>query len=110
MSAYTTSYSIRYGTPSLQEQIEVAVVTAAVAIQNEDPTTPNHAARLVWANWVMGNSSVALNPFTWPVAMNPTIVTAMQADPTGASVPDSDVQFVVNSNLAAVVAQFTPPA
>ena len=103
MSDYTTSYKIAYQTPSIQQQIEVAVVTAAGQIINEDPATPDHANRLAWANWAIANSSVAWVAFRWPVANNPAIRAACVADPSGQSVLDSDVQFVVNANLQQVV-------
>jgi hypothetical protein len=111
MSAYTSSYAIRYTIPSLQQQIEVAAVHSAEDIHNEDPATPNHPNRLAWANWVAKNSSVSWLAFSWPVALNPTIQASVQADPSGQSVADSDVQFVVNSNLEAVIADFVanPP-
>ena len=111
MSAYTSSYAIRYSIPSIQQQIEVAVITSAQDITNEDPSTPDHANRLAWATWANKNSSVAWNPFAWPVAMNSTIQGSVQADPSGQSVKDSDVQFVVNEVLPDVVADFiaNPP-
>jgi hypothetical protein len=106
MSDYTISYAIRYSTPPLSQKTEVAVITAAGEIQNEDPSTPDHANRLDWANWAIGNSIVAWQPFAWPIATNSTIVASVTADPTGNSVLDSDVQFVVNSILPQVVDQF----
>jgi hypothetical protein len=111
MSAYTDSYQLRYHLSSVQQQIEVAVIHAAADIQNEDPATPDHANRLAWANWANKNSSVAWIAFAWPVAMNPTIQAAVQADPSGQTVQDSDVQFVVTSALPAVIADFiaNPP-
>jgi hypothetical protein len=112
MSDYTTSYAIRYSTPHLSQQTEVSVVTAAGQIINEDPSTPDHANRIAWANWATVNSSVAWQPFAWPVASNPSIVAAVTADPSGSTVPDSDVQFVINSNLENVIAEFVanPPS
>jgi hypothetical protein len=111
MSDYTVSYAIRYSTPRLSQQTEVAVVTAAGQITNEDPATPDHANRLAWANWAVPNSSVAWQAFAWPVASNPSIVTAVTADPSGQTVLDGDVQFVINSNLDIVIAEFVknPP-
>jgi hypothetical protein len=106
MSDYTTSYAIRYSTPHLSQQTEVAVVTAAGQIVNEDPATPDHANRLAWANWAVPNSSVAWLSFAWPVANNPAIVASVTADPSGQTVLDSDVQFVVNSALPKVIADF----
>jgi hypothetical protein len=112
MSAYTASYQIRYGIPSLLQQTEVAVIHACGDIKNEDPAAPDHANRLAWADWANKNSSVAVEPFKWPVAVNPAIAASVETDPSGQSVPDADVQFVVNSNLDAVIADFTanPPA
>jgi hypothetical protein len=112
MSNYTTSYAVRYSTPALSQKTEVAVVTAAGQIQNEDPATPDHTNRLAWANWAIPNSSVAWQSFAWPVAENPTIVAAVTADPSGQSVQDSDVQYVINSVLPQVIAEFVahPPA
>lgn len=103
---YTTSYSIRYEIRSIQQQIEVAVMTAAQNIVAEDPTTPDHANRIAWANWANESSSVAWIPFGWPVAMNPAIQAAVEADPSGQTVADSDVQFVVNSNVEAVITEW----
>lgn len=106
MPAYTTSYSTRYGIPKIKEQVEVAVVIAAEQIKNEDPGTPDHANRVDWAHWVASNSSVAYIPFMWPIAMNPSIQTSIESDPTGQSVPDGDIQFVVNSNVDIVIAEW----
>lgn len=111
VSVYTDNYKLRYMTTSLQQQIEVAVVTAAGQIQNEDAGAPDHTNRLNWATWANKNSSVAWQPFGWPVAVNPAIQGSIATDPSGGSIPDGDVQFVVNSNLDAVIADFVanPP-
>jgi hypothetical protein len=108
---YTSSYALRYLIPSVQQQIEVAVIHDVEDINNEASTTPDHANRLAWATWANKNSSVAWGPFAWPVAMNPTIQASVQADPSGQSVQDSDVQFVVTSTLPQVIADFVanPP-
>jgi hypothetical protein len=111
MSTYTSNYAIRYSLPSVQQQIEVSVVHDAQDIQNEDPATPDHANRVAWATWANKNSSTAWIPFAWPVSMNPKIQGAVQADPSGQTVQDSDVQFVVTGALPAVIADFVahPP-
>jgi hypothetical protein len=111
MSAYTISYSIRYVIPSLSQQIEVAVVHCIEDIKNEEPSAPDHSNRAAWATWANKNSALAYEPFRWPVAMNPAIGAYIEADPSGATVPDGDVQFVVNSNLNFVIADFVsnPP-
>jgi hypothetical protein len=100
---YTSNYAVRYRIPTLQMQIEVAGVTAAQDIINEAATTPDHANRLTWANWYMKNSQTGWTAFAWAVAMNPTIASAAASDSTGKTVNDSDVQFVVNSNIENVV-------
>lgn len=111
MSVYTDNYKLRYQTQSLSQQTEVAVITASGDILNEGPETPDDANRKAWARWANDNSSVAWNPFAWPVAMNPAIQASIAEDPSGKGVNDSDVQFVVNSNLDAVIADFVsnPP-
>jgi hypothetical protein len=111
MSAYTASYSLRYQIPNVQQQIEVAVIHDVEDINNEDPATPDHANRVAWAQWANRSSSVAWIAFAWPVAMNPTIQSAVQTDPSGQNVQDSDVQFVVTSTLPKVIADFVahPP-
>lgn len=80
------------------------MVHATADIKNEDSSTPDHANRLAWATWANANSSAAWIPFAWPVGMNPSIVASVAADPSGQSVPDNDVQFVVNANVDAVIA------
>jgi hypothetical protein len=111
MSTYTDNYKLRYSVPSIQQQIEVAVVHVCGDIQNEDAGASNHTNRLAWATWANTNSSAASIPFAWPVGLNPAIQASIATDPTGASIPDGDVQFVVNSNVDKVIADFiaNPP-
>jgi len=113
MSTYTDNWGLRYNLPTFHQQIEVAVVTAAADVQNEATSTPDHANRLAWASWANQNSMAAWVAFGWPCAMNATIQASYKADPTGGSIQDSDIQFVVNSNLEAVVTAWVahpPPA
>lgn len=106
MTAYTAGYAIRYNIMSLHQQAEYAVITAADQIKNEDPGVAGHADRAAWANWVMPNSQAGTLPFLWPIAMNPSIQANIASDPSGASVLDSDVQFVVNGNVEWVIAEW----
>jgi hypothetical protein len=106
MSDYKTEYALRYTLINVHQQIEVAAVIAAGNIITEDPATPDHVNRLNWANFVMGLSVSAIEVFKWPVAQNPTIQASVAADPSGDSVTDSDVQFVVNSNVDMAVEQY----
>jgi hypothetical protein len=106
MSAYSIGYEIRYTVNSVQHQAEVAVVTAADQIKNEDAGTPDHANRYRWAVWIDTNSLPGMWPFMWPIAMNPSIQAAYANDPTGGSIPDGDIQFIVNSNLDYVISRW----
>jgi hypothetical protein len=110
MSAYVTSFSIRYELPPIQKKVEVATMTAAIDVLNEGDAAPDHEKRMQWATWANSNSGAAMMPFMWPVAMNPAVESAVESDPTGNSVLDSDVQFIVNANLNAVIAGWVPPA
>jgi hypothetical protein len=103
MTPLQISYSIRYSLPPIQQQIEAAVMLAAQDIQNENSTAPDHADRLAWANWAAVSSSVAWVPFGWPVAMNASIMSQVEAEPSGTTVADSDIEFVVNSVLETVI-------
>lgn len=111
MSEYTTSYAIRYSIKPIGDKTEVAVMKAASDITNADAGEPDHANRLAWANWANKNSFEAAASFKWPVAMNQSIINNVESDPTGNGVLDTDVQFVVNSTLDEVIADFVknPP-
>jgi hypothetical protein len=111
-------YNIRYTLQSLKERTEAAVMTAIQDIINEEPSTPDHANRYAWAQWANTNTSIASMYFMWGLAMNPSIQAQVEADPTGQSVPDGDIQFVINSNITLVINEcvinppsgFNPPA
>lgn len=108
--SYATAYTIRYQ-PSIQHQAEVATIVCCEDIKNEGAAAPDHANRAAWATWANKSSAIAKEPFMWPIANNPAIQAAIAADPSGATVPDTDIQFVVNSNLDFVIADFVanPP-
>ena len=48
MATYGELYSLWHES-ALKNKVTVAVIVAAETIQGEDPVTPNHANRLVWA-------------------------------------------------------------
>jgi hypothetical protein len=110
MSVYTDNYKLRYDIPSVTQQTEVAVVHAAMDILNA-AATPETENEREWATWANKNSKEAAIPFGWPVGMNSSIQASIASDPTGGSVLDSDIQFVVNSNLDSTIADFilNPP-
>lgn len=62
---------------TLKQRIAVACVIAAEAIRTEDPGTPNHVNRLVWAKRVYQAPEVAASSMIWPVlAQNAAIPVA----------------------------------
>jgi len=76
---------------TLNARIEVAVVTAAIAIANEAPETPNHAERKALALKVVAAPETYAAILAYGVCANVTIATA------GEATTDNDIQFVVNS-------------
>lgn len=104
-------YSIKYSIPALFQRTESAVIIAARDIYNEATSTPDHAHRLKWAQYTNVNSSVSTIYFMWSLAMNSTIQAAVEADPSGETVTDNDIQFVVSSSLPQVLDDFkaNPP-
>lgn len=82
-----------------QGRCQVAMWLAAGDIINEAPSTSNHAARLDWANRVLQDrANITPRQLAMQVLRNTTIA----ANP-GAST-DGDIQFQVNSVLAALIA------
>lgn len=88
--AYSDVYNLRYESVTLKNRAEVAIVTAAQNILNEDPATDNHANRIIWAQWSMKNSKTAAEQMMWGLVGNTTI----QAN--GDSSTDNDIQFVID--------------
>lgn len=77
-------------------RIRCALYVAAIDVFAEDAGTTNHAQRLVYAAKVTSNqfdlSSVANSVLT-----NATIAAEANANIAGNSIPDSDIQFSLNS-------------
>lgn len=107
-----TNHQIRYQIPKIREQVEAAVMVAVTDILNEASGTPDHTNRYAWAEWANLNSQIAYIYFMWAVAMNPSVVESVEGDPSGESVSDSDIQFIVNANMDKVIAECVenPPA
>lgn len=83
-------------------RVTIAILRAATAIKNEDPSTPLHAQRLVWA--------LALNSFQTADAMAGQFLPNVIANPTisaaGPAATDGDIEFTVNG----LVNQYIPEA
>jgi hypothetical protein len=80
---------------ALKDKIKVAVVVACDIIRLENPTTANHANRLVWAGRALSSPGAAAEQITWAVlAQNRTFSTAQIV---GAD--DATVQNAVNAAI-----------
>jgi hypothetical protein len=103
--SYQESYALRYEQSWLSQRTEVSVIKSADYIMIEDPNTPDHVNRLAWANWAHRNSSVAVVPFMWPVALDPTILSL------GQDITDDQIDAIVSAALPQVLADFVanPP-
>jgi len=82
----------------LKAKLVGAILSAAYAIVNEDAGTTNHVNRLAWANDILSGTvanveAKAAEHLRYAVASNATISAA------GNDATDSDVQFVVNSQI-----------
>lgn len=71
-----------------QHRVEVAIVTAAIAVQAEDPQTANHAQRSALAYLVLHS------PETYARTMALGVVSNVAITPMST---DADIQFSVNS-------------
>jgi hypothetical protein len=112
-SSYTVAYTIRYNLPSVQQQVEAAVMRIADTIMNEEATAPDHANRLRWAQWAIVSSSVAgIAYFGWVVAFYPAVFASVTEDPSGASVKDQDISAAVEKAFPNALAAFiaNPPS
>jgi hypothetical protein len=102
MPTYAQIYDMQEN-ETLRHQVIVACRIAARDIAAEDANTPHHAARLAWAQrWIDGNNVVPLlERMLYVVCQNPAIQAAAPSGPFS----DSDIQFVVNSNIDAQVVE-----
>ena len=82
------------------------MMQCVINISNEAEGAPDHANRVAWASYANANSGMAVTSFLWPVAQNPAVVNAVAVDPSGATVLDSDVQYIVNGALDKVIADW----
>ncbi len=85
------------GNNGFQNRVKYALTSAAVSVYNEASSSTGHAARVAYAKSVIaGNYNLA--PASLAVLTNSTIGSeAVLAHPPDFSIPDSDLQFAVNS-------------
>lgn len=96
MATYLELYRLA-GDSDFQTRLKYALLRTAYDISNESVDTPFHPKRLTWANArLSGENSLQIDRLAIGVLLNPAIAAA------GASATDSDLQFQVNSIIAAL--------
>ena len=91
--AYADQYTMATAAPFIQ-RVEIAVVTAAIAVLAEAENTPDHSFRRTYAARVLASPAIEAAVMAVGISTNSTIAAAA---PTGASATDNDIQFTVNS-------------
>jgi hypothetical protein len=95
MTTYSTLGQIT-NQPDFQNRVAIAMASAANNIYSEVGTTPGHAARAVFATKVLtGNYNLAAACLS--VLVNASIQAEANASSSGNGIPDTDIQFQVNS-------------
>lgn len=87
-----------------QNRIQFALVNAALAVVAEVNTTPNHATRVTYAQKVLAGTASILEA-CYCALNNSTILAEADVTQTAASgfaIPDTDIQFAINSDLNAL--------
>lgn len=96
--AYTDIYTAA-NDATFQGRCLVAMWKAAQDIANESPTTDNHAVRKDWAVRVLQDrANITPRQVAMQVLANAVIASAP------ASAADADIQYQVNTSLAAIIA------
>ncbi len=85
------------GNSGFQERVKYALMSAAVSVYNELSSTTGHTPRVAYANSIIaGNYN--LGPASLGVLTNTSIAAeATIGSAPDFSIPDSDIQFAVNS-------------
>lgn len=79
-----------------RRRVTYALTVAAIAAYSESTGVTGHAARAAFATKVL-SSQFDLNGAVFGVLTNSTIAGESNSATTGNGVPDSDIQFAVNS-------------
>ncbi len=85
------------GNDGFQNRVKYALTSAAVSVYNELSSTTGHTARVAYATSVI-QGSYNLAPASLAVLTNTSIATeATLGSAPDFAIPDSDIQFAVNS-------------
>ncbi|WP_439372904.1 hypothetical protein [Bradyrhizobium sp. DASA03120] len=90
------------GTASNDEfagRVMMIMFKVAQAVATEDPTTPDHDARMSYSEMVIRGDEKPKLVSAHVISSNPTIAAAIESDPSkfGSNVPDSDIEFALSS-------------
>lgn len=100
MATYVELDDLSQPSETIMSKMRSGLGTAAIAIINEDPGTPNHENRYAWAVEVsesFGKRTTDSNRLMWLFAQDANY----QAD--GDNISDANVQSFVNANLAYLI-------
>jgi hypothetical protein len=109
---YAQLHQLLYGTPTLANQIEIAVVHESKLILALDstkapPVPPaEQSDEQRWATFANANSSRASEVFKWPCTLDGAIQQQALSALYGSAIEDIDVQRVVHNALPQVIADW----
>ncbi len=95
LSGYSDLVQIA-GNSAFQDRVKFALCSAAVSVYNELSSTTGHAQRVAFATGIIqGNYNLA--PAAMAVLTNTTIASEATMATPGFGIPDTDIQFAINS-------------
>lgn len=95
MATLLDIYHLMHSDGDLWRKVEAAALVAAVIVKYESPATPNHAARMAWADTVFADASAWTLANKVPVLENEAVLNA------GHSATDEQVNTAVNALVPA---------
>lgn len=96
----TDTYTLRYNDPGFAGRVTVAIARLAQSIESEDPSTPNHDIRLLYAQQWFAQVEGTASTIMWNVVSSDSIQVS------GTASDDPTIQAAVDVILLAQI----PPA
>lgn len=96
MATFSDIATIAYDDATFRRRVSYALTVAAISAYNEAGTTPGHTLRAAFATKVLA-SQFDLHGAVLGVLTNSTIAAEANSATVGNGVPDSDIQFAINS-------------
>ena len=100
MTLYDDIFNLRYTSSVLKNRTTVAVAKAAQDILAEDPSTVNHANRIIWARQALSGTASQADTFMWAILSN-AAVRAVGEDATDAQIQSAVDAAVDNFAIGA---------